>query len=412
MKKEIRWLVFQPLIGGFPLGAEKAFNSIPTSVLDYKGVENSKLYVQYMNEIKGHTIEHFYLKDTLYSFNEELENTTWNNEKFQNLDVVVGVPICSGLTTANTQTFEMSDYGYGSDSLHNNNMLGMLNIVTKYLKPKAYIFENAYKFATHLGDGIREKIIKISNEADYGVNIVKVDTLNHGLPQKRTRVFVTCVKNSNAPLYQFNPVEPPQIMDIIGDLKNQVCPFPARTSEDGWIKYLKSKFGENYREEWCKINCAADFVADSLNELLVAKEFFITQKEKDAIDRWLYKKSMGKGWMSSTPTYYGLNKLSSLYGRSMSRLWHPTEERGYSIREFMRLMGLPDDMPEVKYKNINMIGQNVPVCTGNYYCNELKEFLEGNRQVSEKLNVIQDFSKQSVKNKENKQTGFGKFFKN
>ena len=407
--KNFRWLAFQPLIGGMCLGAENAFGTLPTAILDYKEVANSELYDNYINEIKKNNIEHFYLKDTLYSLCEELEDASWNNEKFQNLDVVTGVPICSGLSTANTVTCEQSEMGYGSDAKQNNNMLGMLNIVVKYLKPKVYIYENAYKFATPLGDGIREKILKIANDNGYGVTTVKVDTLNHGLPQKRTRVFVICVKDSNAPILEFNPVEVPYINDIIGDLKDQQCSFPDMTVENGWIRYIKSKFGENYREEWKKIDRAIDGVAYKLNDLLNVKPF-LSQKEQDKIDRWLYKKSIGQGWMSPAPIYYGVKHLPSLYGRSMTRLWHPYEERGYSVHELMRCMGLPDDMPEPK--RIQMIGQNVPVCTAQYYCNEVKEIIEGNRKISDKKNLILDFvCKNTDTCKEEKPIGFGKVFK-
>jgi DNA (cytosine-5)-methyltransferase 1 len=424
MSKNIRWLAYQPLIGGMDIGAEKAFGCPPTAVLDYDGIANSELYLNYMNEVKGNKLKHFYLNGGAYSLAEDFkpevdaegnEKVVWNWDmpEFKDLDVVVGVPICAGLSSANTQSGSNSKMGRGSDAVQNNNMLGMLSNVLKYLKPKVYIFENAYKLATPLGAGIKEKLTKMANDAGYGVNLVKVNTLHHGLPQNRTRTFMICVKDSNAPYLEYDgPAPIPAIMDIIGDLPKQQGACQVRSGDDGWIKYLKNKWGDKYREEWAKHNAAADFCADECGELAYAKQFFDRQKDKDDIDYFISKKAQGKGWMSGAPLYFGTHKLPSLYGRSMGRIWHPVEERGYSIRECMRLMALPDDFPEVPKQKMGMIGQNVPVCTAQYYCNEVKKFLEGKLNIAETQNVDQDFcSEAKTKPKKSIPSGFNKFMK-
>lgn len=183
---DIRWVAYQPLIGGAAIGAERAFGSPPTCILSYKGVINDDLYDHYMNSVRGVNAPRYFLNDALYSMTED---GPWGIERLKDIDVVIGVPICAGLSSANTQNGANSKMGRGSDAFQNNNMLGMLINTLKHIQPKVYVFENAYKLATSLGDGIRKKMQQIANDYGYSTTIVKVDTFNHGLPQKRTRTF-------------------------------------------------------------------------------------------------------------------------------------------------------------------------------------------------------------------------------
>lgn len=410
----IRWAAFQPLIGGCDIGAQKSFKTPPTCVIDYDGVANSELYVDYMSKVKNTPLKHFIIDGTLYSLCNNLkEGFNWTDPELQDLDVVVGVPICAGLSSANIVKGDDSSMGRGSDATQNNNMIGMLDITLNIIKPKVYIFENAYKLATPLGKGIKEKLVKMANDAGYATNLVKVNTINHGLPQNRTRTFFIAYKGNEAPMMVFTSVETPTIMQVLEGLKNQQSAYQERNEDDGWIKYLKDKFGNNYREKWAEIASAADFVACELGEFEYAKKYF-DEKGQKYIDYCLSKKAMGKGWMSNAPLYFGTKKLPSLYGRSMGRCWHPVEDRGYSLRECMRLMGLPDDFECPPKNKAFMIGQNVPVCTAAYYTDQVLKYLNCELEMSGKKNIEQDFcSTNAVKkcSKELPKTGFTAFKK-
>lgn len=416
----IRWAAYQPLIGGMMLGAEKSFGSKPTCVIDYDGVVNSDLYLNYQEKVHNTKLEHFIIDGGAYSLATDLKKDeegnpiyNWSDPKLQNLDVVCGVPICAGLSSANMQDSTSSAFGRGSDAIQNNNMLGMLDVTLNIIKPKVYIFENAYKLLTPLGSDIKEKLVKKANEAGYATNIVKVNTINHGLPQNRTRTFFIAVKGNKAPKLTFEMTPVPTIMDVLKGLPEQQGAFQNLNSDNGWIKYLKNKWGKNYREEWLKFSPYADSIADECGDMEMAKKYF-DEKGQKFIDYCISKKAMGKGWMSAAPLYYGPDKLPSLYIRNMSRCWHPVEERGYSIREFMRLMAMPDDFECPPKSKIGMIGQNVPVCTAAYYTNQVKNILE-NVEFFDTLNVEQDFCSKNVakkvekKSKELPKTGFDLF---
>lgn len=412
MKENIRWAAFQPLIGGMMIGAENALGCKPTCVIDYDGVENSNLYVDYQKNVLKTDLKHFIIDGNLLSFSDKLkEGFSWDDEELKNLDIVVGVPLCSGLSSANVVIDNESKNKRGSDAQQNNNMLGMIDITLSKLKPKVYIFENAYFLATPLGKDLKEKLIEISNKYGYSTGIVKVNTINHGLPQNRKRTFFMCYKEDEAPLMTYNPVEVPTIAEILEGLTNQE-PYQTNEEDAGWIAYLKEKFGDNFREAWVGHLTSAEHFCYELGDLEYAKKFFNENGVKK-IDKIFKKVNDGKGWMTNSLLWCGFKKLPSLFGRTMGRVLHPIEDRTLSIRENMRLMGLPDNFPEVEKKKIFMIGQNVPVCTATYYMDQIKKYLNGELKSSGKNHVEQDFMKGFQENsKKSIKTGFSKLFKN
>ena len=104
--------------------------------------------------------------------------------------------------------------------------------------------------------------------------------------------------------------------------------------------------------------------------------------------------------MSRAPSYSGESLSPAIYTRTITKLWHPIEERHLCVREIMRLMCLPDDFPEVPRSKAPIIGQNVVVTTAQYYCEQVKNWLDGKAPTHNEKNIIQDFSKrEKSKNK-------------
>ena len=78
----IKWVAFQPLIGGMALGAEKAFGSTPLCVIDYKGVVNSNAYVNYMNNVRKLNLKHLILDGDLLSKSQIFDDVPLNLSEF------------------------------------------------------------------------------------------------------------------------------------------------------------------------------------------------------------------------------------------------------------------------------------------------------------------------------------------
>jgi len=78
MKNDIIWAPIVPLIGGSPLGAEKAFGKPPEAIYSYDGFqENDSHYINYQNNVKGRGLEYILLD---------------NFSKSKKIDVISGTP--------------------------------------------------------------------------------------------------------------------------------------------------------------------------------------------------------------------------------------------------------------------------------------------------------------------------------
>ena len=108
------------------------------------------------------------------------------------------------------------------------------------------------------------------------------------------------------------------------------------------------------------------------------------------------KRSLGKNYFDCGPLWYGEYKVPTIFGRTINRLVHPSEERGYNIRELLKFMGMPDDFVfDDPIKNKHFIGQNVPVDTAKDWCLQIKDFLNGKLKFSANSVSMFDNVKQS-----------------
>lgn len=74
---DITWASIIPLIGGFPLGAEKAFGKPPEAIYSYDGFQkNDSHYVNYVNNVKEYNLEYVLLDDSKPKRNIDVINGT------------------------------------------------------------------------------------------------------------------------------------------------------------------------------------------------------------------------------------------------------------------------------------------------------------------------------------------------
>lgn len=378
----IRWISFQSLIGGEMIGAEKAFGTPPLMTIDYEGVKNSELYVDWMKS-RGLDIPHIVLDGTLLSKTETIKEGKEAFDKLNHdIDVVCAVPICSGLSHANSS--KTGATARGSDACQNNNMLGIEEFVLKIIKPKVYLFENAPALFTVSTKDLREKINEIAFKYGYSVSYIKTDTQFHGLPQKRSRTFCIIWQGNQVGVLENPPkISPIPLAELLSNTEGlngaDVILFND-FENDPYIKYCYAKYGkEHYREEF------NDTPRDILrkifknNDVEFAKE---VNKDNEKFCKYMdYAKDKfdkGMNVMDASPLIFAGDSLCcTIFARNQRRIVHPTEERGLNLRELMRMMGMPDDFPITKDYEA-MIGQNVPVNTTKYYCEQIKKYLEGN----------------------------------
>ena len=76
--KDIKWIPIIPLIGGFPLGAEKALGKNPQFIASYDGfLANDSHYIHYKNQVQKANLEYRIISTDLPS---------------EKVNIVVGTP--------------------------------------------------------------------------------------------------------------------------------------------------------------------------------------------------------------------------------------------------------------------------------------------------------------------------------
>lgn len=387
--KKIKWAVIQPLTGGFYLGAEEAFGYPAEWILTYKGLDEIKKNKD--GEITGVANE-AYLLNYLKKVNREVPYYKMNRAMFDadisnmdpeitldgepakpdyDVDVVVAVPVCSGLSMVTSAKDDTRNE-------RNCNMLYLAKLALTTIRPKVYIFENAPTLMGFRGDELRSQFEQIANENDYVVVYYKTDTWKHYNCQKRPRTFVMFVKKidgeSKVPTLDFTDHKmtiEEFFANIPEGLSNQE---ECEASPHNYmvIDFFKYKYGKDWIDNvngcLMKNIVQRGLIDELLNFMDSYDKMPIETKEKvrHYIEHIRKKTSMGLNWYGSDCCYYK-EHFPAIQFRSITTTIHPSGERMCNVREYLELMGMPHDFDWFGDKgNWPKIGQNVPVKTAKF----------------------------------------------
>lgn len=387
--KKIKWAAIQPLTGGMFLGAEEAFGYPAEWILTYKGLDEIKRNKE--GNITAVSNE-AYLLNYLKKVNREVPYYKMNREMFDcnvddmnpeitldgepakpdyDVDVVVAVPVCSGLSMVTS----------AKDNTRNErncNMLYLTKLALTTIRPKVYIFENAPTLMGFRGDELRSQFEQIANENDYVVVYYKTDTWKHYNCQKRPRTFVMFVKKidgeSKVPTLDFTDHKmtiEEFFANIPEGLSNQE---ECEASPHNYmvIDFFKYKYGKDWIDNvngcLMKNIVQRGLIDELLNFMDSYDKMPIETKEKvrHYIEHIRKKTSMGLNWYGSDCCYYK-EHFPAIQFRSITTTIHPSGERMCNVREYLELMGMPHDFDWFGDKgNWPKIGQNVPVKTAKF----------------------------------------------
>lgn len=401
--KPIRWVAIQTLIGGNAFGAEAAFGCPPLCTIDFDGIDkgNSAAYVHYMNNVRNLGMRQLVLDGDLLSKAKTFktqEDTDFFNSINHDIDVVSAVPICSGLSMANcNNSKEAGTKARGSDAIQNNNMIGCTEFALQVIKPKAYIFENAPNFFSGSGKGIRDKLTEIGRNAGYSVTYVKTNTYKHENPQHRSRTFGIFWKGDRCPKLDYVDRRSTSILEYLGEIAKD-SPYSNDNlykdfENDGFVNYMKS-LGPNWQKIMEEDKCVSIMTYIEKNKLWDAPKPFLNKRETHDVDHAREKVEKGMNYMDGSPLWYDDNRICTIFSRTTGRLIHPSGTRGYTIREALKFMGMPDDFEYPALKdNLFMIGQNVPAVTSMDWHLQIRDFVEGKKEMTDEC--LQMFNNES-----------------
>lgn len=385
----VKWIVAQPLAGGMPLGFEEAFGCLPTAIIS-AGFPNDDHYINYVNNIQNKKIPIIHMEADYLTFKSEDDEILYN-KLTTNVDVLMHVAVCSGLSAMNASSTGTKARGC-PDNEQNQNMYNLTNLGMR-MDAKVVAFENAPAAYTKAGEGTINRLKDFADDFNYSTQLIKTDTLLHGVPQARQRTFIMFYKDTTPPIFEYEHLEytklPQYLKEIpkdslhqdleIGDINTELYKFVLfHTKKDNFLDAIESLP--------IKPKTVTAFMATEAIGFSIAMEYFKDKNERayNIVKNAKFKKDSGKNYWDSTPYIpFRGDHTNAVVGKHIHLCINPNEERALNVREMMHLMGLPHDFELLEpKKNWNHIAQNVPLKTAKYVGTEIKKHLEGKLLIS------------------------------
>ena len=368
MNKKLKWGSIIPLIGGFPLGSKLATGSDPDFMLSYRAFDaNDSLCTNYFKDVPYFTLD-------------ENDSVNKNNELFKNIDFLNSTCPCAGLSMMNSSN-------RGADAPQNEWLFKTAEFVLENLQPKVFFGENAPGLFTNLGKEVADKLYEIGKKHGYSFSMIRTNTALHGIPQKRIRTFYFFWNSPTAPIMNYYSRESKHYLDFLKEIPADATQqeIGADKSSDVSLKYLQERFTT---EQLFTNRSTVDIIFD---ENLYDDYISFLESKNDEVElkkmRHIKGKlDNGKGFWNSFPHLASITEhdVCSVTGRSMDRLIHPFENRTFTYREYMHLMGMPHDFQLMDpKKDLNKIAQNVPACTARDMSLEVEKFIKGKLKPSD-----------------------------
>lgn len=395
MKKEskITYASIVPLIGGESIGIMNAMGGqLPEYVLSYEAFKNNDIhYINYIREKKGWDGDYVVL-----------DSEEFANYRPKNVDVVNSVCPCAGLSSLSVSS--------AADNPTNEWLYTTAEYVLEHVKPKVFWGENAPRLYSNVGKKVADKLHEIGQKYGYALNLYYTESKLHGLAQKRPRTFYFFTKGDYAPILKTWRRDVTPIEKILKKRIRVRDPMNVPTTDkdpinNAWVAYALHIHGvKTIKELYDKLESTQNLIAgadkkfgQNLNEVgdwMEANGHEHVGKRARAMQK---KLDDGKGyWAHGVTVPKGI--VPSLIGAMPVSLINPFTEKFLTLRDCLRMMGMPDDF-NLSHDNpvrvTNHICQNVPVGTAKDMMESVMDYLEGNCDTSGATYIKQTNKKDS-----------------
>ena len=384
----MRFASIIPLIGGATIAMENVLQKKPEYILSYEDFKaNDFNLVEYY---KGQVPYYLIGSDRV--------------PNLPSVDVVNTVCPCAGLSSLNPSA--------SSDAAINDWMPATARYVLGTIKPKVFWGENAPRFASKVGEPIRENLRKIGEENGYVFSVYKTKSILHGLGQVRDRSFYFFWKGKKVPKLEYIKRGYERIEDTIRSVKRRsddpmnVLTNTSVPSQDPYYRYVLEEMhgGITHKEFQNKIKKSYDvlhYIEDNNHSYDVVSDWMSKNGFEKQAKRCkdMHKKLTSGGNIMRRGVYVPKDYIGAFVGSAPTKLTHPDEDRHLTIRECLSIMGLPKDfILQGGVKNLNHICQNVPVTTASDMAEQVLKFCDGrlSNQMWDTDYMVQDNRKQAI----------------
>jgi len=394
-ENNIKWATMIPLIGGSALGCEKATGVKPEYHLSYSPFSKNE----------AHLRKHWPNVHMMY-LDEMNKRVELGNEE---IDFVNSVCPCAGLSMLNVSKSGQS--ARGADAVQNDWMLKSAQFVLSFIKPKCLWGENAPGLFDNPGKDLVEKLRQIAENHSYSFSLVKTNSELHGLPQRRMRTFYFFWKSPTVPRLQWKETEAKPLAEYLKEIpswatfQNEYVHEGKASERYRPYQYVLLREGLTHAEFYKKNGrgTVAKYLEKHgliddcilwLKQYYPRETFSISGNGKcrthiDVLEHMKRKLNQGLGYWDDSLKFMG-NAFTAVISKNIEYAVHPSEDRFFSVRELLHLMGMPHDFQIDKKQNINHVCQNVPVNTAKDWADEVVKFCQGKAEMTRYTFMKQD----------------------
>ena len=325
-------------------------------------------------------------------------NLDEGNYPTKHVDIVTCLPPCAGLSMANTTSGDKANNPRGCSAPSNMHMYNGAEFAMTKIKPKAMMVENAPALYSKMGEEFAERINSLAQSHGYSMSLIKTTSINHGVPQERTRSFFFLWQGNKVPLLapikrDFKPFH--KFLKEGRFAPSEPVSTKGTPSSDPLWQFIENKYGGCTKQDILS-KVAATRMTSTWNVIYESGwlEEAARVVKDERTNRWLNytleKKKAGKNIMDGSMKLAWF-RTQSLMWKSLPHLMHPYEDRWLTVAEGLGLMGFPDDYAakvSIPTKHSNVICQNVPACTAKDWVEEIVSALNGEREWVETPNGV------------------------
>ena len=317
-------------------------------------------------------------------------NLDEGNYPAKHVDIVTCLPPCAGLSMANTTSGDKANNPRGCSAPSNMHMYNGAEFAMTKIKPKAMMVENAPALYSKMGEEFAERINSLARSHGYSMSLIKTTSINHGVPQERTRSFFFLWQGNKVPLLapikrDFKPFH--KFLKEGRFAPSEPVSTKGAPSSDPLWQFIENKYGGCTKQDILS-KVAATRMTSTWN--VIYESGWLEEATRvvrdERTNRWLNytleKKKAGKNIMDGSMKLAWF-RTQSLMWKSLPHLMHPYEDRWLTVAEGLGLMGFPDDYAakvSIPTKHSNVICQNVPACTAKDWVEEITSALNGERE--------------------------------
>jgi DNA (cytosine-5)-methyltransferase 1 len=271
--------------------------------------------------------------------------------KVGELDILDGSPPCPPFSMSGTKKkgWNKEKMAYGMKQQNIEDLTWEMIRITREMQPKVVICENVKGLTMDYAKQHLDRMVTDFEKEGYSTTYKVLNGIHYGVPQKRQRVFIVSVRNDvmddiGMPWMTIQNIFPDgatneeaTVEDAIGDLRldnensveaYELCEGMKKSAKYKWLKRLPKNPN--------KVVSVGDDVVGPWYDKVIAHRTKMGKELPDRKNSFFQSRRVPWNQASHTLSEQGLQTSLAVH-------LHPEEDRGYTVKESTRIMGLPED---------------------------------------------------------------------